>query len=701
MVEAIEINMNEDSNKQMIGFHMANKAAMHLGRKLYSTTPPALAELIANSYDAYASEVFLELDAERDRIVVADNGIGMSYDGLTNRYAIIGNTKVPDEAPDGFMTRKPMGKKGIGKLASFSLGNDYEVWTRENSANLWRNFAVNYYDYINEDNRDIYQVPSRLVKLPDRLSSYRDFDHGFIIEVKILRRKILPQTLKGIQSQLSRRFYIKSSSDSFTLYLNGEPIDLSLNIYYRSLEFVTYFGYEKAELQDLLDPEDKNNIEFVEYPHNKGNADNQELFKKLLSNQVHGWIGTVGQPKQLKGDSNNSNIVVYINKKIADEDVLKNEPNSTLANEYIVGEFFADYLGEGDDPITSSRQGLDHDDPKVQDLIKMISKIRSYVIEQWGERREHYAIKRMPKWLQENHSYKTWEEGLNPSQQKLNSKLLKAVSVQLDRNELDDERACAMVNSIIDVVTNEDIYRLADELEKITEDNFEVRLASVAELLSRIASSERLKQAQIVSERLAAIKKLEDLMADPTTLERTFEEHLFDNPWLINPYWNQSYKSQSEIDIIRQKFHKLYDEKDETYKRTFIDIYIEVAEEQYPIVIELKRNTAEGYAKVTASSIQEQIEKYRQAIIQSLGIDAPSMDKPSVIKAYFILSENAGLSGQNHPITFNQDDMATFKIRNIEVLQYSQLVHRAKQAYREHMKVLEDSEQIPFLRLEK
>lgn len=273
--------------------------------------------------------------------------------------------------------------------------------------------------------------------------------------------------------------------------------------------------------------------------------------------------------------------------------------------------------------------------------------------------------------------------------------------MQLDRNELDDERACAMVNSIIDVVTNEDIYRLADELEKITEDNFEVRLASVAELLSRIASSERLKQAQIVSERLAAIKKLEDLMADPTTLERTFEEHLFDNPWLINPYWNQSYKSQSEIDIIRQKFHKLYDEKDETYKRTFIDIYIEVAEEQYPIVIELKRNTAEGYAKVTASSIQEQIEKYRQAIIQSLGIDAPSMDKPSVIKAYFILSENAGLSGQNHPITFNQDDMATFKIRNIEVLQYSQLVHRAKQAYREHMKVLEDSEQIPFLRLEK
>ena len=42
-------------------FSIANNAVTHLGRNLYSTTPPALAELVANSYDAYATIVDITL----------------------------------------------------------------------------------------------------------------------------------------------------------------------------------------------------------------------------------------------------------------------------------------------------------------------------------------------------------------------------------------------------------------------------------------------------------------------------------------------------------------------------------------------------------------------------------------------------------------------------------------------------------------
>lgn len=55
------MTVNEEG---IINFHVANRAATHLGRKLYSTTPPALAELIANSYDAYATEVRVTIDKE-------------------------------------------------------------------------------------------------------------------------------------------------------------------------------------------------------------------------------------------------------------------------------------------------------------------------------------------------------------------------------------------------------------------------------------------------------------------------------------------------------------------------------------------------------------------------------------------------------------------------------------------------------------
>lgn len=689
-------------NEETISFHVANKAAMHLGRKLYSTTPPALAELIANSYDAYASKVFVELP-EGGPIVVADNGIGMDIEGLNERYAIVGNTKVPDQAPENFETRKPMGKKGIGKLASFSLGDEYEVFTRTSSDTLWRNFTVNYYEYIDEGNRATYDIASKLVELPERLSKYADFEHGFIVEIRDLRRSITSQTIKATQNQLSRRFYIRASADGFVLYLNGAPVDLSRNVYYGSLEYVSYFGFDEKGIRGLLDQNGDSDIAFELYAWDKAQSSEMRSTFESLANEfsVTGWIGTVAQPKQLKGDANNSNIVVYINRKIADEDVLKGEPNSMMASEYVVGEFFADYLDEGDeDPITSSRQGLDYDDENVQKLVTAISRMRSHVLEEWGKRREKDALKKMPEWLVSSTPYKKWESGLSPSQKTLNSKLLKVVSVQLDRGEIEDERACALVNGIIDVVTNADVYRLADEIGSLGSEDQEARLASVAELLSRIAASERLKQAQIVSERLAAIDRLEELMADPSTLEKTFEDHLFDNPWLINPYWNQSTKSKGQLKAVRQKFHKLYDDMGKEYRNTFIDIYIEVAEEQYPIIIELKRNTATGYAKATPASIQEQIGKYRMAIIQELGLDGPAADRPSVIKAYFILSQDTGKLGQGHKISFNDDDRETFRVRNIEILPYNKLVSRARQAYQEHMQVLDESEGLPFLHVE-
>jgi len=53
----------------------------HLGVKMYSTIPPALTELIANSYDACATEVYVKLyNGAEKKVIVQDNGIGMSFD---------------------------------------------------------------------------------------------------------------------------------------------------------------------------------------------------------------------------------------------------------------------------------------------------------------------------------------------------------------------------------------------------------------------------------------------------------------------------------------------------------------------------------------------------------------------------------------------------------------------------------------------
>lgn len=405
-------------NENEICFHIANRAATHQGRKLYSTTPPALAELIANSYDAYATITHVEMEKGKDMIIVADNGIGLTLEELNKKYALIGKAKVRETAPNGLKMREPMGQKGIGKLASFSLGDQYEVYTKTSENSQWRHFSLNYDDFIKDNER--YVVDSKLCELPQFLKSYRSYEHGFITVIQKLRREITASTTKSLIDQLSRRFYIKSELSNFKLYLNDSLIDLSRNSYYGNLDYVTYFGYSKSEIRELLEL-NQSSIELVNLSLETINpvSIKENLEELLHKKKLKGWIGTVEKPKQLKQHGNNANIIVYINGKIADEDVLKNHGNSMIANQYVVGEIFADYLATDiDDPITSSRQGLDNDDPDVSILIDGIKAIRSNVINSWNDHREGVALKHLPDWVNNNKSYQKWIANLEPSQKR-------------------------------------------------------------------------------------------------------------------------------------------------------------------------------------------------------------------------------------------------------------------------------------------
>ena len=50
----------------------------HLGVNLYSDVPPVLSEVVANSWDADASEVDIDIDIEHGKITITDNGHGMT-----------------------------------------------------------------------------------------------------------------------------------------------------------------------------------------------------------------------------------------------------------------------------------------------------------------------------------------------------------------------------------------------------------------------------------------------------------------------------------------------------------------------------------------------------------------------------------------------------------------------------------------------
>lgn len=403
-------------------FSTSNNAVTHLGRNLYSTTPPALAELVANSYDAYATILDINFNEDEDYIVIADDGKGLDFNELKDKYSTIGREKEKEMPFNGLNSREPMGKKGIGKLAAFSLGDEYEVYTKTKDDDFWLNFKLNYHNMLNKNsyNAEVEEGP-----LPEKIKEFRDYESGFIVIVSKLRRKISKSTIDNLKMQLSRRFYISQTKTDFCLKINGEELKLDFNDYYSDVQIVIHFGYKDIDtLRKNFNMVDT----FEEY------TDDQDVLDYLRDNNIHGWIGSAFKPGNLKkGNTSLSNIIVFANRKLVDEDFLRSYSDARIANQYILGEIYAsDFINKLKDPITSSRQGLDNSIPEVQELTDNILNIRNYFIKRWNEIRLESATDNLPKRIKENESYKEWLGSLTEEQKMINNKLLDLLSTRLD-----------------------------------------------------------------------------------------------------------------------------------------------------------------------------------------------------------------------------------------------------------------------------
>lgn len=118
----------------------AGSLVRHLGLQMYSGAVPAIAELVANAYDADATSVQIEvpldtaLDANSE-IVIRDDGLGMTFEDVNEKYLLVGRDRRAsgaDRSPGG---RLVLGRKGLGKLAGFGIakivtitGSSYLRW---------------------------------------------------------------------------------------------------------------------------------------------------------------------------------------------------------------------------------------------------------------------------------------------------------------------------------------------------------------------------------------------------------------------------------------------------------------------------------------------------------------------------------------------------------------------------------------------
>ena len=210
---------------------------------LYSSPNKAIEELVSNSYDAMASTVHLlmplNLDSPDAAIWVVDNGESMDLAGLVELWRVAKSRKRTEESSE----RPPIGKFGIGKLATYVLARQLTYICRRGSEYLAVTMDFGRIDPEQDAATKLLLDVRRLTheEVETALAPMKKLQGGAKVATWLLSTDgpaswtvVAMRSLRSIASQLKHgrlRWILSTAlpmSLAFRLYLNAEEVKPSL-----------------------------------------------------------------------------------------------------------------------------------------------------------------------------------------------------------------------------------------------------------------------------------------------------------------------------------------------------------------------------------------------------------------------------------------------------------------------------------------
>ena len=228
----------------------------HLGINLYSSIPPVLSEVVANSYDADATEVNISIYKGSEPVItILDNGNGMSLSDINDKYLKVGYRKRDSgEELSSHFKRPVMGRKGIGKLSLFSIANRIEVHTkRKEEAGEAFVIERDKLEQVIRAGASTFSPREELFD-PSLLG-----ESGTFIKLSKLKKGVT-QSETYLRRNIARRFSLISTEDNpFEIQINGNPVSITDRGYIDKVNYVWLIGeYDVNRLGDnrnlLKDP---------------------------------------------------------------------------------------------------------------------------------------------------------------------------------------------------------------------------------------------------------------------------------------------------------------------------------------------------------------------------------------------------------------------------------------------------------------
>jgi hypothetical protein len=477
----------------------------HLGVQMYKRRDAAIAELVANCWDAGATRVEITLPDPKDyepsssEVVIVDDGVGMAEADIEDAYLVVGRNRRQAGQSLAPGNRSPMGRKGIGKLAGFGLARRMvvETWQRDSQTTT-----------ITLDVAALKQPAGSAaeVRIPGRVSDGPP-ENAFVpsgtrLTLTGLKHKTAVE-VGTLEQALARRFS-RTVRGKMEITINGRVLPEP------SLEF------------DVREPPGGDN--WFEHELADGNC-------------IRYWYGftkKVIQSSQLRGWT------IHVRGKTAQAPNfffgVEGTASGQHGTKYLTGVIEADYLDVGEDDesdlISTDRQEIDWEDESTRPLHDWGDEVTRKVLRDRSNRKGIQIERRVfdvPE-LRER------IERFEPATQER----VKTYMRKLGDADADDEKVVGLAEQIILAFEYQNFH---DVIEEIDAAGDPAQLQTLLEHLHEWKVLESRAILEIINGRVQIIDKLAELLADdaPETAHKIGDENLHDlladYPWMINPEW--------------------------------------------------------------------------------------------------------------------------------------------------------------------
>lgn len=519
-----------------------------LGIKLYDKVSAVLAELIANAYDADATEVTITVPAfgrylasKTDGVVqdlglqitVEDNGHGMTYDEVMAYYLKVGpdRRKRPVGGARSREKNRPvMGRKGIGKLAPFGICREIEVLTAGGDANAtarnYSNFVLDYDGIMGEITDEDY--PPTLGERDQQPATQR----GTKIALRNFGYRKVPDRLT-LMRQLTARFGL-DRDDWKVRVIDGSGYEAPIDLSGSELE-VDVLESTRIEVDDRPVPM----------------PDGSTL-------PVSGWIAYAKEPYK---DDVMAGVRIYARGKIVSQTRDFNVPTGFHGEfklrSYLTGFVTAEWLDDdgGEDLIRSDRQDV------------LWSSERGEALQAWGQA----IIKEIAGRAEGSVRTNLWEEfktladldakvrAAFPRDAELRESAMQVAKIAIrgaDGDAIrDPDFRTGAIDFALSVAPHKVLVRTIHELANDETQTF----ATLVTLFRRERLAELYAVGTAAKRRVEALERLKQMLGtnvDEKELQRLLEEA----PWIISPEWEVLVADRS-LKIFRENFEDWYEKE--------------------------------------------------------------------------------------------------------------------------------------------